>query len=99
VPKVWALGSLVEVAGGGEDLYAVLGVSRGAEAAEIKQAYRRRARETHPDKNPKLDAATAAAAFNEVGPVRQCLARVLEGCTLLFHEGGVPLSKVGFGAK
>jgi curved DNA-binding protein len=34
-----------------EDLYAVLGVERGTEQKEIKKAYRKLARELHPDKN------------------------------------------------
>lgn len=36
----------------GDDLYARLGVERGADAKEIKSAYRRLARQHHPDVNP-----------------------------------------------
>mmetsp|Transcript_72776 Transcript_72776/g.133110 ORF Transcript_72776/g.133110 Transcript_72776/m.133110 type:complete len:377 (-) Transcript_72776:1-1131(-) len=34
------------------DLYKILGVSRGAKADEIKKAYRKRSLKYHPDKNP-----------------------------------------------
>lgn len=41
---------------GTSDLYAVLGVERTASADEIKKAFRRKARECHPDVNKSADA-------------------------------------------
>ncbi len=48
-----------------DDVYAVLGVERGATPSEIDRAYRRAARATHPDARPQ-DPAAAAEEFRHV---------------------------------
>lgn len=48
-----------------KDFYAALGVSKDADAAEIKKAYRKAARKWHPDQNPGDD--KAEQKFKEIG--------------------------------
>jgi len=48
------------------DLYKILGVDRSASTREIKKAYRKKALDTHPDKNKDVPAEEAAAAFQKV---------------------------------
>src|SRR4051794_4547574 len=52
------------------DYYAVLGLSRGATDNEIKRAYRRLARDLHPDVNPDAE---AKERFQEVNRAYQAL--------------------------
>ena len=55
-----------------KDYYAVLGVPRTASTAEIKKAYRKLARQHHPDRNP--DDAEAERRFKEANEAHEVLA-------------------------
>jgi hypothetical protein len=54
-----------------EDYYEILGVSKNATASEIKKAYRKKAIQYHPDKNP--DDTTAEAKFKKAAEAYEIL--------------------------
>jgi DnaJ-class molecular chaperone len=56
---------------GGRDFYAILGVKRNANAAEIKKSYRKLSLQYHPDKNP--DDADAKRKFQDISSGKQRL--------------------------
>ena len=79
------------------DLYEVLGVGRKADADEIKRAYRKLARELHPDVNPDE---SAQERFREVTEQRLHLMpaftrRLAQVPLNLDHPYWVPQADVG----
>ncbi|MEJ7636251.1 molecular chaperone DnaJ [Aeromicrobium sp.] len=75
-----------------QDYYATLGVGRDAGADEIKKAYRKLARQLHPDVN---GAADASDRFKEVTVAYEVLSDPQKRST--FDRGGDPLSNGGSG--
>jgi molecular chaperone DnaJ len=77
-----------------QDYYATLGVGREATPEEIKKAYRKLARQLHPDVN---DAPDASDRFKEVTMAYEVLSDPQKRST--FDRGGDPMSSGGgFGA-
>merc|ERR1712183_543564 len=56
---------------GGRDFYKILGVSKKADTNTIKKAYRKLAKELHPDKNP--DDPEAESRFQDLGVAYETL--------------------------
>jgi molecular chaperone DnaJ len=78
-----------------EDLYSILGVPRDATEEALKKAYRRIARENHPDVNPNNKAAEerfkrATAAFEVLGDAEK---------RRLYDEFGEDAARIGFDPK
>ncbi len=75
------------------DYYGLLGVSKGADDAEVKRAYRKLARELHPDVNPDE---VAQAKFKEISAAYEVLSDPEK--RRIVDLGGDPLENAGASA-
>src|SRR5678815_3432737 len=78
-----------------DDLYAVLGVQKSADAESIKKAYRKLAKDLHPDKNPGNK--QAEAKFKSVNHAYEVLSNVER--RKLYDEFGEEGLREGFNAE
>ncbi|MGA9829633.1 MAG: DnaJ domain-containing protein, partial [Trebonia sp.] len=75
-----------------EDFYAMLGVRRDASSDEIKRAYRRLARELHPDVNPDPE---TQEKFKEISQAYDVLSDPEK--RQMYDLGGDPFAAAGAG--
>ncbi|MGA8256393.1 MAG: molecular chaperone DnaJ [Nocardioides sp.] len=75
-----------------QDLYEMLGVARDADADAIKKAYRRLARQLHPDVNPDPE---TQEKFKEVSHAYEVLSDPQKRAA--YDRGGDPFGGAGFG--
>src|SRR5260370_36545873 len=80
-----------------QDFYAVLGVARTADEAEIKKAYRKLAMRYHPDKVGAEEKVAAEAKFKEITEAYEVL-RDPEKRTVYDRYGAAGLKRGGGGA-
>lgn len=86
-----------------KDFYQTLGINKNASAEEIKQAYRKLAREHHPDMVKDGDKATAEARFKEINEAYQVLSDTQKRAmydqygSAAFNQGGSAAGSQGFG--
>ena len=78
-----------------DDLYAVLGVQKSADAESIKKAYRKLAKDLHPDKNPGNK--QAEAKFKAVNHAYEVLSNAKR--RKLYDEFGEEGLREGFNAE